>query len=135
MRVLPRCEWNCTHSIRIPPRVALVAVQLSERCGGGKHGAPGILVISPGSARASGAVSPITVRRNSFDGVVPMVWSQGWRDMGPLGWRRADHEQEALLGRRQLGNVVLRVCPTDMLLHGAVSLLLECLCPVSFTTP
>jgi len=38
--------------------------------------------------------------------------------------RGADHEQEALLGRGELGDVMLRMGAADMLLHGAISLFL-----------
>lgn len=36
-----------------------------------------------------------------------------------------NHQKEALLGRRKLGNVVLGMRPADMLLHGAVPLFLQ----------
>lgn len=101
-----------------------MGVQLGERSSGRKHGAPRILFISTWSARAIGSISPVAVRR-AF-GVMCMVWSRGRLDgRGPLTRRGVNHEQEALLGRGQLGNVVLGVRPTDMLLHGAVPLLLK----------
>lgn len=42
-----------------------------------------------------------------------------------LGGRGVDHQDEALLGRWELGDVVLGVGTTDMLLHGAISLFLQ----------
>lgn len=39
--------------------------------------------------------------------------------MGTLVWRGGDHQQEALLGSGQLGDVVVRMGATDVLLHGA----------------
>lgn len=45
--------------------------------------------------------------------------------MGPLVGRRGDHQNEALLGRRELRDVVTGVGAPDVLLHGAVALLLE----------
>ena len=39
--------------------------------------------------------------------------------------RRVDHQRKALLGGRQLGDVVVRVGTADVLLHGAVALLLR----------
>lgn len=45
--------------------------------------------------------------------------------MSPLVWRGGHHQDEALLGRRELRNVVVRVGSPDMLLHGAIALLLK----------
>lgn len=45
--------------------------------------------------------------------------------MGPLVWRGGHHQDEALLGRRELRNVVVRVGSPDVLLHGAITLLLK----------
>lgn len=42
-----------------------------------------------------------------------------------LARRRIDHELKGLLCRGQLGDVVLGVCAADVLLHGAVALLLK----------
>lgn len=42
-----------------------------------------------------------------------------------LRGRGIDHELEALLGSRQLGDVVFRVRATDMLLHRAISFFLR----------
>ena len=39
--------------------------------------------------------------------------------------RRVDHQRKALLGRGELRDVVLGVGAADMLLHGAISLLLQ----------
>lgn len=39
--------------------------------------------------------------------------------------RGVNHEQEAFLGGGKLGDVMLRMCTADMLLHGAVSLFLQ----------
>lgn len=44
-----------------------------------------------------------------------------WRRRG----RSIDHHDEALLGRRELRNIMLGMGTTDMLLHGAISLLLQ----------
>lgn len=44
--------------------------------------------------------------------------------MGPLVGRRGDHQEEALLGRRELRDVVVRMGPPNVLLHGAIALLL-----------
>lgn len=38
--------------------------------------------------------------------------------------RGVDHQLEALLGRWKLGNVVVRVCSADVLLHRTVALFL-----------
>jgi hypothetical protein len=45
--------------------------------------------------------------------------------MSPLVWRGGHHQDEALLGRRELRNVVVRVGSPDMLLHGAIALLTQ----------
>lgn len=47
-----------------------------------------------------------------------------------LGWwalcrRGVDHRQEAFLGSGELGDVVFRVSPADMLLHRTIAFLLE----------
>lgn len=42
-----------------------------------------------------------------------------------MGRRGADHQLEALLGRRKLRDVIVWVCSTDVFLHGAKALLLE----------
>jgi hypothetical protein len=39
--------------------------------------------------------------------------------------RSVDHEEEALFGRRKLGDVVFRMRSADMLLHGAIPLFLQ----------
>lgn len=44
--------------------------------------------------------------------------------MGSLVGRGIDHQLEALLGRWKLGNIVVWVSSTDVLLHGAISFLL-----------
>jgi hypothetical protein len=45
-----------------------------------------------------------------------------WLLVMTLGWRGVDHEVEALFGRRELRNVVVRMSSTDVFLHGAISL-------------
>lgn len=45
--------------------------------------------------------------------------------MRTLIGRGVDHQQEALLGGRELRDVVIRVRTSDMLLHGAVALFLR----------
>ena len=47
----------------------------------------------------------------------------GWRRS--LGWRGIDHELEALLGRRQLRNVMLGMRSSYVLLHRAISFFLR----------
>lgn len=42
----------------------------------------------------------------------------------PFRGRGVDHQQEALLGRGKLGDVMLRVSPPDMLLHRTISFFL-----------
>lgn len=58
--------------------------------------------------------------------VVHTVGSQiracGWR--WSLGWRGIDHELEALLGRRKLGDVMLWMGSSYVLLHRTISLFL-----------
>lgn len=50
----------------------------------------------------------------------------GWRSILAAVLRRGvNHEQEAFLGGGKLGDVMLRMCTADMLLHGAVSLFLQ----------
>ena len=44
--------------------------------------------------------------------------------MGSLVGRGIDHQLKALLGGRKLGDVVVWVSSTDVLLHGAISFLL-----------
>lgn len=44
--------------------------------------------------------------------------------MGALIRRGGDHQQEALLGRRQLRDVVVRMGTANVLLHGAKAFLL-----------
>lgn len=43
----------------------------------------------------------------------------------PFRGRGVDHQQEALLGRGELRDVVLRVRPPDMLLHRTIAFFLE----------
>jgi len=50
---------------------------------------------------------------------------RGWGGRWSLGGRGVDHQDEALLGRWELGNVVFGVGTADMLLHGAISLFLR----------
>ena len=45
--------------------------------------------------------------------------------MSSLIRRGGDHQDKALLGGRELRNVVIRMRPTDVLLHGAITLLLN----------
>lgn len=45
--------------------------------------------------------------------------------MSSLVRRGRDHQDKALLRRRELRNIVARMGPTDVLLHGAVALLLK----------
>ena len=45
--------------------------------------------------------------------------------MSSLVRRGSDHQDKALLRRRELRNIVVRMGPTDVLLHGAITLLLK----------
>lgn len=43
----------------------------------------------------------------------------------PLVWRGVDHQKEALLGGRELRDIVIGMSPSNMLLHGAKAFLLK----------
>lgn len=51
----------------------------------------------------------------------------GRGEMGALVGRGVDHQQEALLGGRELRDVVVWVGTADVLLHGAIAFFLEAL--------
>lgn len=51
--------------------------------------------------------------------------------MCPLVWRGVDHQKEALLGGRELRDIVIGMSPSNMLLHGAKAFLLKDRVPVS----
>lgn len=101
-----------------------MTVQLSKRSSGWIHGAPSVILKPPRRSRAVGLVSTEAVRR-AFELMVRMVRAGTRLWLRSVARRGADHKQEALFGGGQLGNVVLGMCATDMLLHGAVPLLLE----------
>ena len=64
------------------------------------------------------------VGRHARDIVVVVAGRVGRRERRAFRGRRVDHQCEALLGGRQLGNVVVRMRTPDVLLHRAVPLLL-----------
>lgn len=50
-----------------------------------------------------------------------LIWR---RYLSSLFRRGGNHQDKALLGGRELRNVVIRMRPTDVLLHGAIAFLL-----------
>lgn len=61
-------------------------------------------------------VSMTSSERSVGDGALLGWWS--------LAWRGVDHQEKTLFSRRELGNVVLGMRSTNMLLHGTIPLLL-----------
>lgn len=52
------------------------------------------------------------------------IWLVRRGRLRSVGRGGVDHELEALLGGRKLGNVVLWMCSSNVLLHGAIAFFL-----------
>lgn len=122
-----------THAFSVPVRsnARLVVVQGGQRRGRiccSWQQATGVVFILSRGPRVAGIVSVIRIAVGSI-GLWLVVWSIGRRRVllrlgrSLTGWC-VDHQVEALLRGGKLGNVVLWVRPADVLLHGAVPLLL-----------
>lgn len=126
---------DCTHPFRLPVRVELVVVQLGEGGGGAgrrQQGAAVVLLRVPGGIWHARVISIVAMPLicmcwhavSGRPAVESVASGRNCLRGRSLGWRGIDHELEALLGGRQLRDVVFGMRTTDMLLHGAVALLL-----------
>jgi hypothetical protein len=132
-----------TDHVRIPFRTKLVMMKLCQsNCGAGNCGLCIVTHAWCGWGTDVGAVEfPVTGIR-LLQSALWNIWESGGRTMSslircwlglrrPLGWRRINHQQEALLSGRQLWNVMIGMSSPDVLLHRPKSLLLLCAVCVS----
>jgi hypothetical protein len=133
------------HRIRVPVVLGAMVVQRGQSCGcaclgqqlasaqlvGGSRGVQAVVFVMVEGIELAAAIAlalsvPAMVSERYM--YAPTWWSCGGGRSGERRWsllrRGVDHQHEALLGRGELRDVVLGMCAADVLLHGAVTLLL-----------
>ncbi len=112
-----------TYPLRVPAWFAFVIVKLRKGSRSGIKSSSCVLLMVSWGPRAAGFIAAEGVRNSLClaDMRLAACIRLGLRSLARWG---AYHEEEALLGRREFGNVVLWMRSTNMLLHGAISLLL-----------
>ena len=117
-----------TYRIRLPPAITLVIMKLREGSSS-RHRAACIVVDSARSLWCTRLITPIplsnTLRLIRLLLARLLLLLLLLLKMWPLVRRCAYHEQETFLCRRQLGDIMIGMRATDMLLHGAIPLLLK----------
>lgn len=120
VRLATQCQ---AYHVRIPVGGETVMVQLGQGDGGGGSGGVSLIDAPGGRGRAGirdiDVLVEVRIVGARLDGV-------GRGQLGRLVGGRIDHQQEALFGGRQLGDVVIGMRAADVFLHGAKAFFLGC---------